>query len=97
MLKNRFYLGEVIPAQTGRSTFVGDCLWSQPGCMSRAITAEQFFNGGFDPDAARALVTATGARFVLADCKVDRDLVRTLAPLMVSVRRFGCASVYELG
>ena len=39
----RSYLGALIPAKTGRRTFVGDCLWSQPGCYNRVGIAQQLF------------------------------------------------------
>jgi len=61
------------------------------------VLVEQLFEGAIDSDAARALVTASGARFVLADCRVTIDLSKTLAPIMISLHRFGCAKVYELG
>ncbi len=92
----RFYLGAVIPARTGRHTFVGDCLWSEPNCTPRAQLVQELFDGSLRPVAARAFVRQTGARFVLADCQSRADLTKPLAPLIFSVQRFGCASVYEL-
>jgi hypothetical protein len=94
---SRFYLGAVIPAQTGRSTFVGDCLWSQPGCTTRAQVVQGLFDGAIAPEAARLLVTTSGARFVLTDCEVTGDLTAALAPITISLHHFGCASVYEVG
>jgi hypothetical protein len=94
---SRFYLGAVVPAQTGRSTFVGHCLWSQPGCTTRAEVAQQLFDGSIAPDAARSLVSTSGARFVLTDCEVTGDLTPALAPITISLHHFGCASVYEVG
>jgi len=41
-------------------------------------------------------VAATGARFLLADCTTHADLARELAPIIQSVHRFGCATVYQL-
>ncbi|MGZ6639863.1 MAG: hypothetical protein ACXVII_44515, partial [Solirubrobacteraceae bacterium] len=38
----------------------------------------------------------TGARFVLADCSAHTDLRVLLAPIIGSVHRFGCASVYTI-
>ena len=29
----RSYLGAAVPGQTGRHTYVGDCLWSEPSCL----------------------------------------------------------------
>src|SRR5579859_614129 len=92
----RFYLGSLVPAETGRRTFVGDCLWSEPNCGPRAQIAQQVFDGTLSTRAARAAVLATGARFVLADCQTRLDLDTALAPIAASVRHFGCAAVYEL-
>jgi hypothetical protein len=92
----RFYLGTVVPAQTGRRTFVGDCLWSQPNCGPRAQIAQMLFDGTLPSGATRNLVQATGARFVLADCSARPDMDRVLAPITVAFHRFGCARVYEL-
>ncbi|HLY49609.1 MAG TPA: hypothetical protein VKR21_10470 [Solirubrobacteraceae bacterium] len=92
----RFYLGAVVPAETGRRTFVGHCLWSEPGCAARAQLAQRVLDGAMPESTARTMVEQTGARFVLADCKTHSDLDRELAPLIESVRRFGCAAVYTL-
>jgi hypothetical protein len=94
---SRFYLGEVIPAQTGRKTFVGDCLWSEPACNGRAFVAQDLFEGAIGTRAARAFVRASGARFVLADCQVGHASITSIvAPMTDSIRRFGCATVFEL-
>lgn len=92
----RFYLGALVPAQTGRRTFVGNCAWSEPRCTPRAKRAQRLFDGSLTPRAARRFVSRSGARFVLADCESGADLTGPLAPLTVSVHRFGCATVYEL-
>ncbi len=93
----QFYLGEVVPARTGRRTFVGDCLWSEPNCMPRSETADALLTGSLSRAASRRFVRATGARFVLTTCNLgDVDLRRKLGPLIVSIRQFGCATVYEL-
>jgi hypothetical protein len=52
--------------------------------------------GGLAPAAAQKFVLSTGARFVLQDCRSHRDLERTLRPLITSVHRFGCATVYRV-
>jgi hypothetical protein len=93
----RFYLGAVVPAETGRRTFVGDCLWSQPNCSARAQLAQLLFDGSLSPAVTRSFVTDIGAQFVLADCLTPPDLAGVLAPLTKSVHRFGCATVYQLG
>ncbi|HWK16601.1 MAG TPA: hypothetical protein VNR66_04035 [Solirubrobacteraceae bacterium] len=91
----RFYLGTVVPAQTDRRTYVGNCLWSEPDCGGRAKITEDLLEGALSPTAARSLVLGSGARFVLGDC-TSVDLRRTLAPILASVARFGCASVYTV-
>jgi hypothetical protein len=92
----RFYLGSVVPAQTGRRTYVGDCLWSQPHCTARAQMAQMIFDGSIPGYAVRSFVSEIGARFLLADCQTRPDMAAVLAPLTRSERRFGCAAVYEL-
>jgi hypothetical protein len=90
-----FYLGMVVPAHTGRRTYVGDCYWSQPYCERRNELAEKLLGGDMAPARARAFVLRSGARFVLGDCR-SRDLASALATIVGEVRRFGCASVYVI-
>ncbi len=92
----RFYLGSIVPAQTGRRTFVGDCLWSQPGCAERAQLAQQLLDGTIPPTRAAPLVNQVGARFVLTDCSSPASVARMLAGISSTVRRFGCAAVYRI-
>jgi len=93
----RFYLGSVVPGATGRRTWIGTCVWSTPHCLRRTALAEQLFGGSLGPRTARTFVLGTGARFVLADCRSRADLARLLAPIIRSVRRYGCARVYAVG
>ncbi len=93
----RFYLGSVVPGATGRRTWIGTCVWSTPHCLRRTALAEQLFGGSLGPRTARTFVLGTGARFVLADCRSRADLARLLAPIIRSVRRYGCARYPELG
>ena len=90
------YLGAVIPGETGRRTFVGNCLWSEPGCLVRSSATYELFKGSLHTASARTLVRHTGARFVLADCTTTADMRKLLAPMTRSVHSFGCATVYEL-
>lgn len=92
----RFYLGAVVPAETGRRTFVGTCLWSQPNCTARAQISEMVLDGTLPAATARFFVQNTGARFVLADCNSRPDLDEVLGPLAESTEHFGCAAVYTL-
>jgi hypothetical protein len=93
----QFYLGEAVPGRTGRRTFVGDCLWSEPNCMPRSLAADALFRGMDSRPAARQFVRQSGAHFLLASCASDDvDLRRTLGAMIASTQRFGCATVYEL-
>lgn len=91
----RFYLGMTVPAFSGRPTWVGQFAWT-PDFDRRMLLADQLLTGGLPGPQARRLVARTGAAFVLADCRARADLRPLLGPLLVDVRRFGCAAVYEL-
>ena len=92
-----FYLGEGIPGITGRQTFVGDCLWSEPNCDARAGMVSRLLHGQLSRTAARRFVTNTGARFLLVPCQPGLvDPTGQLSGLIVSTRRFGCATLYGL-
>jgi hypothetical protein len=91
-----YYLGDAVPGFTGRRTYVGDCLWSEPNCWGRAVNTGWLFGGSATPSAARSFVLGTGARFVLADCMTTADMRRLLGPIVRSEHTFGCATVYEV-
>jgi hypothetical protein len=92
----QFYLGEAVPGATGRRTFVGNCLWSEPNCMPRSAAADALFRGQDTQAQAQLLVRQSGARFLLASCAPHADLARRLGELVVATTHFGCATVYEL-
>jgi len=93
----QFYLGEVVPGRTGRHTLVGDCVWSEPRCMPRSLTADALFDGSMSRAQAQSFVQRSGARFVLASCAPHANLERLLGPMIIAVHRFGCAAVFDLG
>jgi hypothetical protein len=92
----RGYLGVLVPARTGRSTYVGDCIWSEPGCSVRQSNVWNLFESGFSPAQARKFVRSTGARFLLRDCRAHAKLRETIKPLIIAAKHFGCATVYEV-
>jgi hypothetical protein len=94
---SRLYLGQLVPGETGRHTFVGDCLWSEPHCSDRLDGVRRLFQGRMTPAAARRFVRSHEARFILADCRQTVDLGKLLGPVVVSVNHFGCAKIYEVG
>ena len=88
-------LGTAVPAFSGRSTWVGHPIWT-PAYAARSARADALFAGRLAPPAAAALVRESGARFVVADCRASPRLPAALAGVMVSARRFGCATVYRV-
>ena len=57
------------------------------------------FLGHYSPAQARAFVNSTGARFAVRDCNTSYNGDRVdqeLSAISVTVRRFGCATVYRL-
>ena len=92
----RQYLGQLVPAKTGRRTYVGDCLWSQPDCRGRQGNVKALFAGEMSRADATRLIRAQGARFLLTDCRQTADLQRLLGGVITGVHRFGCATVYDV-
>jgi hypothetical protein len=92
----RFYLGSAVPGRTGRRTYVGDCIWSEPNCPERSSIARDLLAGRLPVAEARQVIQASHARFILSDCGDDSDLSADLGPLIQSVHHFGCATVYEV-
>jgi hypothetical protein len=92
----RSYLGAAVPGGTGRRTYVGDCLWSEPNCLGLTYQAQSLFQGSLTPAAAQSFVLSSGARFVLADCQTTADMRKLLGPIIRSAHGFGCAAVYEV-
>jgi hypothetical protein len=96
VLARATYLGLIVPAETGRRTYVGGCLWSEPHCVARIIDTRDLFSGAYSPSRAQAYVRSTGARFLLKDCYSPEVLPKLLGSMLVDTKRFGCASVYEV-
>jgi len=90
-----FYLGQTIPAETDRNTWLGALSWT-PDFFTRLGTAGRLFSGDLPTPAAVEFVKSTGARFLLSDCGSHADLSILLAPILRSVHHFGCATVYEV-
>jgi hypothetical protein len=93
---SRFYLSVAVPADTGRRTYSGDCLWSEPDCNGRAEVTQALLEGAVPARPARTFVRATGARFLLEDCDTHTNFAQLLGPLVTATRHFGCAAVYTL-
>jgi hypothetical protein len=85
----------VVPSQTGRAVWVGHGYWSRD-YQTRSREADILFAGHMRTGVARSFVRSTNAKLLVADCSHDADLARKLRPLLASVHRFGCATVYVL-
>jgi len=88
-------MGQLVPAETGRHTNVGHLTWT-PDYLRRQLFTDLLFRNELKPAVARALVRRSASRFLLSGCEGTPDLTPLLRPLLASVRRFGCATVYEL-
>jgi hypothetical protein len=89
------YLGQIVPAETGRRTWVGIYSWT-PAYSERTIVAEALFSRRLSPASATRLVRSSRARFMLQSCSEHANLTSYLGSLLESTRHFGCAKVYEL-
>jgi hypothetical protein len=97
-----FVLGAVVPGETGRHTYLGNCDWSVPHCGWRWNNTWHLFLWTWAWHHPRGwwvrwFVPRTGARFVLQSCHSHTfKLRRQLGAMVVAVHRFGCATVYEV-
>jgi hypothetical protein len=92
----RSTFGLIVPAETGRHTYVGSILWSQPNGDERLVDTRNLFLGQDSRTVARAFVRLTGARFLIKDCNSPDVLQRELGSMIVSAKHFGCAAVYQV-
>lgn len=89
------YTGLLVPAWTGRETWVGAGSWT-PDFDARVHRAERLFSGQAGRAEAEALVRGSGARFVLSDCHGRARIDRLLEGVAGPPRRFGCATVWQV-
>jgi hypothetical protein len=89
------YSGLLVPAYTGRETWVGAGSWS-PDFDRRSVLAERLFDGELGPGKAERVVRRSGARFLYSDCHGRADIARLVAAFTDPPRHFGCATVYTV-
>lgn len=91
------HLGAMVPMDTGRHTYIGDCYWSLPDCFGRNTDAWLLLNWAkLPPRVAVPFVFSSGARFVLKDCREQQRVWHELRSIVIATHRFGCATVYEI-
>jgi hypothetical protein len=89
------YSGIVVPAYTGRETWIGAGSWT-PDFEERRRATEALFGGELSPRAAGAVIRRSGAAFLYSDCHGRADIERIVRPFTDPPRRFGCAAVYRV-
>lgn len=89
------YLGPLVPAKTGRATWVGHPSWTRD-FHERARRSSELFDGRLDRADAGRLLRESQATFVLVDCDSAATAAAALRPFTVEPRRFGCATLYRV-
>ena len=89
------YMGLLVPAYTGRETWIGAGSWT-PDFTARQRQVEDLFAGRLSPARARALVRRSHARFLLSDCHGRADIAPTVAAFTDPPKRYGCATVWRV-
>jgi hypothetical protein len=89
------YSGIVVPAYTGRETYVGAGSWT-PDFEQRRSDTEALFAGELTRAQARDLVRRSGAAFLYSDCHGRADIAPIVRGFTDPPRRFGCAAVYRV-
>ena len=89
------YMGLLVPAYTGRETWIGAGSWT-PDFTARQMLTEDLFAGRLSPARARALVQRSHARFLLSDCHGRADIAPTVSAFTDPPKRYGCATVWRV-
>ena len=89
------YSGIVVPAYTGRETWIGAGSWT-PDFDERRELTEALFSGELDEREAAELVRDSGATFLYSDCHGRADIEQLVRPFTDPPLRFGCAAVYRV-
>lgn len=87
------YIGAAVPAFTGRRVWSGHPNWTT-NYWARQAAVAALFRGRLRGARARLMVRSTGARWLLADCRAQTDLARSVGGSLLQRRDFGCAAVY---
>ena len=89
------YSGIVVPAYTGRETWIGAGSWT-PDFDERQALTESLFAGDLESAEAGEVIRDSGAAFLYSDCHGRADIESLVRPFTDPPRRFGCAAVYPV-
>jgi hypothetical protein len=89
------YSGLLIPAYTGRETYIGAGSWT-PDFDRRLEQMEALFGGRMSAGEAERLVRRSGARFLFSDCHGRAEIGGIVATFTDPPARFGCATVWRV-
>ncbi len=89
------YMGSVIPAWTGRQTWLGAGSWT-PDFEPRRQLLAALFAGKLGTEGARKLLVRPGAGYVLEDCRAEPAFFKQVEPFTEVVFRRGCVTVLRI-
>jgi hypothetical protein len=89
------YSGIVVPAYTGRETWIGAGSWT-PDFDERRELTESLFAGELNAAEAGRLIRDSGAAFLYSDCHGRANIESIVRSFTNPPRRFGCAVVYPV-
>ena len=87
-------LGDMVPAVSGRNSYYGDGRWT-PGFEARNSFSWNLLHGFYRWHATREFIRRSHIRFVVASCP-SHKIARILRPMLVSVHRFGCLTIFHV-
>ena len=89
------YLGTVIPAWTGRQTWIGAGSWT-PMFEHRRKLVDALFAGRLSAANARQMLQRQGAGFILEDCRAKPGFSRSVEAFTTQVWADGCVKVLRI-
>ena len=89
------YLGTVIPAWTGRQTWIGAGSWT-PMFEHRRKLVDALFAGRLSASDARLLLQRPGAGFILEDCRAKPGFFAAVSGLTTEVWADGCVKILRV-
>ncbi|MEI7890107.1 MAG: hypothetical protein WCI34_07335, partial [Actinomycetes bacterium] len=89
------YLATVIPAYTGRQSWLGADSWT-PQSPVRRKQLDRLFAGQLSTAEARSLLVRRGGGFIIEDCRAKPGFFRTVRPFTRVVWKQGCVTVLRI-